>query len=210
MTATFPKSAGRPSLGDVLAFAAALAALGLGSARLARELGPGAGADAPPALRATPAAPALGAGTAPARGPWPAMFGVPAPPVVVEEVAPPAEEPPPPAEEPVDETEDWAMEEEDGGLLLDYRLKGMIVAGESGWILVELDGEELVFRVGEELPGGERILSLSPEGALIEDPYGGPDVLLAPEAALDDGSALPAARIDATEDYDPDAAGSGD
>jgi len=211
MTAILPNSAVRPSLGEILALAAALAALGLGLAQLSAALLSPAASDAPPRLLAAALPGAAATSAAPERGPWPAMFGHPEPaPVAVPEdvVAPPADEPPP-----VEEEEDvWEDMDDDPGPLLDYALKGMIATGGNGWILVEIDGEELVYRVGDELPGGERILALTPEGALIEDPYGGPDVLLAPaeaEPAAGDWEE-PQARIDAVDDYGDDDYDDGD
>lgn len=203
MTTTLPNFASRPSLGDLLVMAAAVAALGLGGARLAAELGGGQSGEAPPVLRAAaPAAPEAGPETA-ERGPWPAMFGLPAPPPA-EPVAAVVEDPAPPAAEVVEEEpEAWGdTGDYDEEPMLDYRLKGMVATDGSGWILVEVDGEEAVYRVGDALPGGERILSITPEGALIEDPYGGPDVLLAPEEEyFDEDPDLPAARIDAGDAY---------
>ncbi|MCL4188954.1 MAG: hypothetical protein KJZ85_15225 [Rhodobacteraceae bacterium] len=234
MTAILPNSFVRPSLGEAMALATALAALGLGLSELSSRLLSPEAADAPPRLVAT-VPPGAAAGAAAERGPWPAMFGSPdaLPPaeVVEDAVEPPPEEPTVPEEEDV-----WEDIDDDPGPLLDYALKGMIATGENGWILVEIDGEELVFRVGDELPGGELILALTPEGALIEDPYGGPDVLLSPAdaepaagdwnepaagdrdgpAAGDrDGPAAgdrdgPAARIDAADEYYDDEDGEND
>ncbi len=83
------------------------------------------------------------AAESPAARSWPALFGE-VPPEPVAEETPAAPEPSP-----------------------DFRLKGLVAGGDSGWAIVSAsDGDHLV-SVGSVLPGGAEVVAIDPDGVRI-------------------------------------------
>lgn len=96
-------------------------------------------------------------------GDWPAIFGTPR-----AAIAPP---PDPVIQPPVAQQEAAPRAEP---LDLDFTLKGMIVADGIGWALIEDDGSEAIYRVGDLLRDGIVISDLRADGVMLdtsEGPY---------------------------------------
>lgn len=157
--AAFPANSHRSSIVPLF-LGAGVAAFGLGLLGLAATM-PRQTAPALPLPQHRAAQQSLPDETVPAATPtdWAPVFGIPVP-----------EPQAPPEPEPVPEPDPGPEAEFDAPFVdIDaYRLQGLVVDGEDGgWAMVESDGGVAIYRVGEYLPGGERLIAIDDDGIEI-------------------------------------------